>query len=92
MRIVNILIDKVHIAFSGGDENPMNKVFYYKTADCGEEVIQGYEIEPTWCSTEFNEVILRCYIMNGSKSANIEEHKKDAIKFWEQYKEELNIN
>lgn len=91
MRIVNILIDKVHIAFSGGDENPMNKVFYYKTADCGEEVIQGYEIEPTWCSTEFNEVILRCYIMNGSKSANIEEHKKDAIKFWEQYKGELNI-
>ena len=91
IRMVNILIDKVNIAFSGGAENPMNDVFYYKTADCGDKIINGYEIEPTWCSVEFNEVILRCYIMNGSKSTNIEEQKKDAHTFWNRYKEELNL-
>ena len=94
MRIMNILVDKIDIGFSSGNENPMNQVFYYKTdvpLQENNKVILGYFMEPTWCKIEFHEIILRCYNFIGKKSPNSETHDEDAKKFWDTYKKELGV-
>ena len=91
IRIVNILIDKIDIGFSSGDENPMDQVFYYTTDRTEKDAIEGYFMEPTWCKTEFHETILRCYNVIGRKSPISSDNQKKANAFWEAYKKELNI-
>ena len=47
--------------------------------------MDGYHSVTHWCKTEFNEVIIRCYLLGEIT----EEKKKENMNYWNIYLEEL---
>ena len=54
---LDLIIDIVKINFSSSSYNPMDKIYYYNNN------YEGYHSETMWCKTEFNEIIIRCYML-----------------------------
>ena len=79
---VDLLIDVVKIKFSSSDYNPMDKIYYYN------DKYMGFHSETMWCKTEFNEIIIRCYLMGEVT----EESKQKNLHFWNIYLKELMDN
>lgn len=77
----DIIIDVVKIKFSTSNYNPMNKIYYYK------DKYVGYHSETMWCKTEFNEIIIRCYLLGEIT----DEKKEENLKLWEIFLDELSI-
>ena len=101
--LVNLLIDKVDIRFSGENVNPMEKINYYENKNrftheihCGEtkgkeenknQSLKAIKCDTTWCKTEFNVSIIRCYILGKIDDKTLTE----ANEVWKLYLQERNI-
>ena len=77
---LDLIIDIVKINFSSSSYNPMDKIYYYNNN------YEGYHSETMWCKTEFNEIIIRCYMLGEIT----DEKKKENMEYWKMYLEELN--
>lgn len=77
---VDLIIDVVRINFSNNNYNPMDKIYYY------DDTFNGYHSKTMWCKTEFNEVIIRCYLLGEIT----EEKREENLKHWEMFLNELN--
>lgn len=76
---LDLIIDIVKINFSSSSYNPMDKIYYYN------DKYKGYHSETMWCKTEFNEIIIRCYMLGEIT----DKRKKENMEFWNLFISEL---